>query len=276
MNFKINYNKVIQKRDLQKIFWRSIPLNHSWNYERMAHVGFAWAIMPLLKKLYPKKSDFAHALTRHMDLYNVTQYISTFPMGIAAAMEEENAANPDFDETSIDNVKTALMGPLSGIGDSFFWGTVRVIATGIGAPLALQGNVLGPVLFFLFFNIVQYLFRYYGTFLGYGLGSNIISEIEESGLMNKLTKYASIVGMIVVGAMTMDMVKIKFITKIGSAKTGGSSIQSLLDGIFPGISSLIIFGLTYWLLKKKLNPLWIMLIMLLVAIAGAYFKVLNK
>ena len=275
MNFKPQYNKKVRKNDLQKIFWRSIPLNHSWNYERMANVGFAWALMPLLKKLYPKKKDFSQALTRHLELYNVTQYISTFPMGIAAAMEEENSLNPDFDESSISNVKTALMGPLSGIGDSFFWGTVRVIATGISLPLALQGNVLGPILFFLIFNSVHYLFRYYGTFLGYGLGTNVISEVEQSGLMGKLTKYASIVGMIVVGAMTMDMVKVKFVSKIGNTKAGGSTVQSLLDGIFPGISVLIIFGLTYWLLKKKLNPLWIMLIILLVSIAGAYFKILG-
>lgn len=275
MSFRPEYKRKVKKTDLQKIFWRSIPLNHSWNYERMANVGFAWALMPLLKKLYPQKKDFSNAMKRHLELYNVTQYISTFPMGIAAAMEEENSLKSDFDESSISNVKTALMGPLSGIGDSFFWGTIRVIATGVSIQLALQGNILGPILFFLIFNTVHYLFRYYGTFLGYGLGTNVISEVEQSGLMSKLTKYASIVGMIVVGAMTMDMVKVNFVFKVGSTKTGGSTIQSLLNGIFPGIPVLLVFGLTYWLLKKKLNPLWIMLIMLLLSIAGAYFKLLG-
>ena len=130
-NIKPKYDKKINKSDLVKLFWRSIPYEHSWNYERMGNVGFAWAIMPILKKLYPQKDKFIHALKRNLELYNMTPYIVTLPLGISVAMEEANASNEDFDETSISAVKLALMGPLSGIGDSFFWGTLIVLATGI-------------------------------------------------------------------------------------------------------------------------------------------------
>lgn len=124
MNFdlKPKYDKKINKSDLNKVFWRSIPYEHSWNYERMGNVGFTWAMMPLLKKLYPKKEQFTQALKRNLELYNMTPYIVTLPLGISAAMEEANSINEDFDETSISAVKLALMGPLSGIGDSFFGG----------------------------------------------------------------------------------------------------------------------------------------------------------
>lgn len=179
MNSKFlpKYEKILVKKDLKKLFWRSIPYEHSWNYERLGNVGFTWAMLPILKKLYPDKKDFSEAMKRHLELYNVTPYIVTLPLGIAAAMEETNATVSNFDFKSISSVKLALMGPLAGIGDAFFWGTLRILATGIGTSLALKGNILGPILFFLVFNIPHYLMRYYGTFLGYGLGSKVISQV---------------------------------------------------------------------------------------------------
>lgn len=183
MSFSVHsdYNKKITKGDLKKVFWRSIPYEHSWNYERMGNVGYTYAMYPVLKKLYPDKDDLAQAMKRHLTLYNVTPYISTFPMGISVAMEEANVMEENFDTESIGAVKSALMGPLSGIGDAFFWGTLRVIATGIGCTLALKGNILGPLLFLLIFNVPHYFPRYFGTFLGYKLGSESITKIMASG-----------------------------------------------------------------------------------------------
>ena len=117
--FESSYDGLISRADLKKLFWRSIPYEHSWNYERMGHIGFMWALMPILRKLYPQDADFKAALKRHMELYNVTPYISTLPMSIAAAMEEVNANEDNFDTSAISNVKLALMGPLSGVGE--FW-----------------------------------------------------------------------------------------------------------------------------------------------------------
>jgi len=276
MNFNLypEFTKRLDKKDLIKIFWRSIPYEHSWNYERLGNVGFTFALLPVLQKLYPDKKDLPDAMKRHMELYNITPYIVTLPLGIAAAMEEANAESKEFDTTSIANVKLALMGPFSGLGDAFYWGTLRILATGIGTTLALQGNILGPILFFLAFNIPHYLIRYMCTFLGYRFGSDIISKIEESGLMNKIVQYASIMGMMVVGAMTMEMVHINFISEIGIGESI-STLQSLLDGIFPGAATFMLFGITYKLLKKKMNPLVIMLSLLVFGIIGAYFGFLG-
>jgi fructoselysine and glucoselysine-specific PTS system IID component len=272
MNFNIhsNYDKRITKKDLIKVFWRSIPLEHSWNYERMANVGFCFALYPILKKLYPEKKDLSQAMKRNLTLYNITPYISSFPLGITAALEETNAMDEEFNPETVGNVKTALMGPISGIGDSFFHGTLRAIATGIGCSLAIKGNLLGPLLFFLIFNIPHYTLRYIGTFLGYKLGSESIQKMIASGFMESVTEAASIVGMMVVGAMTMEMSGINFATTIG-VDAGATTMQSLLEGIVPGFPTMILFGFTYFLLKKKLNPLLIMLIILVIAIAGAFF-----
>lgn len=272
-NIHADYNGKITKKDLKKVFWRSIPMEHSWNYERMDNVGYAWALYPVLKKLYPDPKDLSKAMKRHLSLYNVTPYICTFPMAISVAMEEANSEQEEFDTESIGAVKAAMMGPLSGIGDAFFWGTLRVIATSIGCALAMKGNILGPILFMLIFNVPHYFLRYIGTFLGYKLGSESISKITASGLMGKVTEAASIVGMMVVGAMTMDMTAINLATQIGSGDEA-TTLQELLEGVIPGLPVLALFGLVYWMLKKKMPPLLIMLIMLVVSIIGAYFGIL--
>lgn len=276
MNFSIQpkYDKIIQKKDLQKLFWFSIPYETAWNFERMSNVGFCFGLLPILKKLYPKKEDLSAAMQRHLEVYNMTPYISTLPLSIAAAMEEANVMDQEFDTSSISAVKLAMMGPLSGIGDAFFWGTLRIVATAVGTSLALKGSILGPILFFLVFNVPHFAIRYILTFVGYGLGSNVISKLRSSGILDKIMQYASIMGMIVVGAMTMDMTKINFISKIGLGKDA-PTLQTLIDGVAPGLGTLFIFYILYRMLKKKMNPLLIMLIILVMSLILAYFKILG-
>lgn len=143
------------------------------------------------------------------------------------------------------------MGPLAGIGDSIFWGVLRVIAAGIAVGLGMSGNILAPVVFLLLFNVPSILIRYYGTFLGYRLGSEYIQKMYESGLMSILTKCASIVGLVMVGGMTAGMVT--FQSKFELMMEGSSilNLQSMLDQIFVGIVPLGLTLLCYYLLKKK-------------------------
>lgn len=266
-------NKVT-KKDLRKVFWRSIPMEHAWNYERMMNVGYCYAMIPILKKLYPKKEDYCEAMTRHLEFYNTTPYIITLPLGISTAMEEKRAENPGiFDTTSITTVKAALMGPLAGIGDSFFWGTLRIIATGIGTSLALQGNILGPILFLLVYNVPALLIRYFLTFIGYRLGTDVITKVNESGVMQLVTKGAAIMGLMVTGAMAAEMVYVSVSIAFGSGETA-TTVQEILDQIMPGLLPLLTTGGVYWLLKKKLSPIQIMVVLFVIGIAGAYFGVL--
>lgn len=261
-------NGKITDKDLRKVFWRSFTLEGSWNYERMAHLGYAYSMIPVLKKLYTKKEDLSRALQRHLEFMNITPHIVTLLLGISTAMEEQNVNDENFDESSISSVKTGLMGPIAGIGDSFFWGTLKIIAAGVGVSLAAQGNLLGPILFFLIFNIPHWILRYVCMFGGYKLGTGLLSKVEESGLMGKVTYVASILGLMVIGAMTASMVTFNIPFVVGSGKTA-VTVQSILDGIMPALLPLGLTGLIYYLLGKAVKPTYIIFGLIVLGIGMA-------
>ncbi|WP_230080809.1 PTS system mannose/fructose/sorbose family transporter subunit IID [Aerococcus sanguinicola] len=267
-------SNILTKKDMMRVFWRSFTIEWSWNYERQMNLGYTYSLLPVLQKIYPQKDKFSQAIKRHMEFFNITPWISTFPMGITIAMEETNARDDQFDPSTINNIKIALMGPLSGIGDSLFWGTLRVIATGIGTSLAMKGNVLGPILFLLIFNIPAIAVRYYGLFLGYNLGADFIGNVQKSGLMERLTYGASVIGLAVVGAMTATMVTVNMPFTIGSGDDE-LTISGLADSVIPGILPLAFTGFIYYLVKKGVKSYWILLLIAVIGIFGAYTGILG-
>ena len=140
---------VLSKKDRMKVCWRHQFLQGSWNYERMQNGGWCYSIIPAIKKLYTNKEDQISALKRHMEFYNTHPYVSSPVMGVTLAMEEERANGAPIDDVAIQGVKVGMMGPLAGVGDPVFWFTVRPIVGALGASMAIQGNILGPILFFV-------------------------------------------------------------------------------------------------------------------------------
>ncbi|MGL5313347.1 MAG: PTS system mannose/fructose/sorbose family transporter subunit IID [Peptostreptococcaceae bacterium] len=266
-------NDTITKKDLMKVFWRSFTMEWSWNYERQANMSYAYSMMPIIKKLYKTDEQRAEALKRHLEFFNTTPHISTLILGISTAMEESNSKSENFDTSSINNVKVGLMGPLAGIGDSFFWGTLRVIATGIGTSLALQGNILGPILFLLVFNVPHILVRYLGIIWGYKLGAGVLDKIQKSGLMESLTYGAAILGLMVIGGMTAEMVAVNIPLTIGSGEEV-MTVSDILNGIVPGIMSLGFTGFIYYLLSKNFKTTTILIIIAAIGIIGAFLGIL--
>lgn len=150
------------------------------------------------------------------------------------------------------------MGPLSGIGDSFFWGTFRVIAAGIGISFAQQGNILGMILYFTLYTAIHFIFKWLATKYGYVLGTKFIDDTEDNHMIDKLSHGASILGLTVIGAMIGTMVTLNTSLKftVGGAET---SLQSIFDQIFPGLLPLGITFLCVWLYSKGHKTITIIL-----------------
>ena len=289
----------LSKADRQKVWWRSTFLQGSWNDERMQNLGWAYSLIPAIKKLYTKKEDQAAALERHLEFFNTHPYVAAPIIGVTLALEEEKANGAAIDDAAIQGVKIGMMGPLAGIGDPVFWFTVRPILGALGASLALTGNIIGPLIFFLAWNAIRMAFLWYTQELGYKAGSEITKDMS-GGILQDITKGASILGMFILAVLVERWVSIKFVFNVSSVKlddkayihwdklsSGYKGIQEAfaqvgqglsqtpekvttfqqnLDSLIPGLMGLLLTFACMWLLKKKVSPITIIIALFVVGV----------
>ena len=291
----------LSKKDRLAVAWRSTVIQGSWNYERMQNGGWAFSMIPAIKKLYKTKEERSAALKRHLEFFNTHPYIASPILGVTLALEEERANGAPVDDVAIQGVKVGMMGPLAGVGDPVFWFTVRPMLGALGASLAMGGNILGPIIFFLGWNIIRWAFMWYTQEFGYKAGSKITDDLS-GGLLQDVTKGASILGMFVLAALVQRWVSIKFLPVVSTVKldkgayiewdklpSGGEGIKSAfeqvnnglalspekvttlqdnLDQLIPGLAALGLTLLCMWLLKKKVSPIVIILGLFVVGVVG--------
>ena len=207
----------LSKKDRISVWWRSTFIQGSWNYERMQNGGWAYTMIPAIKRLYKTKEDRAAALKRHLEFFNTHPYVASPIIGVTLALEEERANGAPVDDTAIQGVKVGMMGPLAGIGDPVFWFTVRPILGALGASLALTGNILGPIIFFVLWNLIRMGFTWYTQEFGYKAGSKITDDLS-GGILQDITKGASILGMFILGALVNRWVSVQFAPVVSAVK----------------------------------------------------------
>ncbi|NVY96082.1 PTS system mannose/fructose/sorbose family transporter subunit IID [Lactobacillus sp. DCY120] len=266
--------KKITKGDLNKVFWRMQFLNITNNYQSMQAIGFLISFVPVLKRLYqdrPQEQRVA-AMKRHLQFFNSHVNADALILGITAAVEETTS---EADKETVTAIKTGLMGPLAGIGDSILKFTWLPICGSIGASLAFSGSVLGPIVMFLLYNVVNIATKYYGIQWGYSAGVEMITG-SGSNILQRLSNMANVVGLMVIGALVASVVKIKVIAQITAGKNT-IKFQDMFDKVMPGLFSILITVVVYLILKKtqgKHAPLLILGIMFL-SIALTYMGVLG-
>ncbi|MFV0552757.1 MAG: PTS system mannose/fructose/sorbose family transporter subunit IID [Anaerorhabdus sp.] len=252
----------LDKKTLNKMVWRSLFLQMSFNFERMQAAGWLYGILPGLEKIHTDKEDLALSMGHNLDFFNTHPFLVTFVMGIVLSLEQQKA-----DVTTIRAVRVAAMGPLGGIGDAIFWLTLVPIAAGIGANLSLEGNILGPILFLVLFNAVQFGVRYGLMYWSYDLGSKAIEALTKNA--KEFTHAASLLGIFVVGALISNMGG----TTIALTIPNGDApivLQTVLDSIFPKLIPLALTMLMYWLIaKKNFTVIKCILLLLVLGILGA-------
>lgn len=184
----------------------------------MQNGGWCYAMIPAIKKLYPKKEDQIAALKRHLEFYNTHPYVSAPVIGVTLAMEEERANGAPIEDQAIQGVKVGMMGPLAGVGDPVFWFTVRPILGALGASLALGGSIVGPLLFFIAWNVIRLAFLWYSQEFGYKVGTDISKDLS-GGLLGRVTEGASILGMFIIGALVQRWVSISFAPVVSTSRS---------------------------------------------------------
>ena len=297
----------LSQKDRMAVAIRHQYLQGSWNYERMQNGGWAFSMIPAIKKLYPKKEDQIAALKRHLEFYNTHPYVSAPVIGVTLALEEGRANGEPIDDVAIQGVKVGMMGPLAGVGDPVFWFTVRPILGALGASLALGGSILGPILFFVLWNVIRLAFLWYTQEFGYKAGASISSDLS-GGMLGKVTEGASILGMFIIGALVERWVSISFTPIVSNipqqvgayidwssipagadgihkalslyAQLGPTGLEQMkvttlqqnLDSLIPGLAAVGLTLLCCYLLKKKVSPIVIILALFAVGVIGRFFN----
>ena len=265
--------KKLNKKDLINIFIRSNFLLGSFNFERMQAIGFCVSLLPALRKVYKDdKPAMAAAMKRHLEFFNTQPFLATPIMGITAAMEEKKANGADISDQTISGVKVGLMGPLAGVGDPIFWGTLHPVLAALGAGIALTGSIMGPLIFFLVFNAIRLATNWYGVMYGYSKGTELVDEMG-GNKMRFLTEGSSVLGLLVMGALVakwttvnMPLVLSSYTNSAGEQVT--TTVQTILDSLMPGIVPLLMTFACMWLLRKNVNPLIIILGLFALGIVG--------
>lgn len=273
----------LRKSDLVKNWLLGYSSETCYNYERLQALGNANAFIPIIKRLY-KEDQYAEEISKYMNFFNTEpSYMGTVIHGITAAMEEKRANDGDITADEILSVRSALMGPLAGIGDVVSQSIVYPILAGVCIQLALAGNYAGPILFEIIYKVIMLTLGYNMYMMGYRKGKSAIITFLKTGLLNRILELVSIVGLMVIGSMAVSNISFNF-SLIGWEVTNeiGSVAFNLqntvFDALLPGMVPLALVLGVWGLLKKRVKPTAIIFLIFvlafatigLAAICGAY------
>lgn len=282
----------LDNKTLNRMAWRSMQLQACFNYERMQSAGWLWAILPGLQKIHTNKDDLATSMTHNMDFLNTHPFIVTFVMGIVLSMEQQK-----MDIQTIRSVRISTAAPLGGIGDALFWMSLVPIVAGMTAQMAIDGSIIGPILYFVFIFGVEMALRYGLLYWSYNMGTKAITAMTKYA--KEFTHAASVLGVFIVGALIANY---GGGTKLGISVPNGETaaeveklvvdgkevvtetvtemqpvfinIQDYFDKVLPCLIPLLLTLLCFFLIRKKgWTPVKCIGLMLVIGIVGAVFGI---
>ena len=253
----------LDKKTLNKMVWLSCFLQASFNYERMQACGWLWGMLPGLQKIHTNKEDLKASMAHNLDFLNTHPFLVTFVMGIVLSLEQNKA-----DTATIRSVRISAAGPLGGLGVALFWLTLVPITAGLTANMAMEGQIIGAVLFLIIFNAVQFAVRFGLMYWSYGLGTKAVTLLTSSA--KEFTRAASILGIFVVGGLIANYGGTSLRIVVGDPAI---NIQGLLDGVLPKLIPLLITLGIYVLIKKGWTPVKCIILILVVGILGCAFGI---
>ncbi len=267
---------VLTKRDITKawfIYWLGAEVSNS--YERLQSLIFCASMTPIIKKLYPQKEEQVEALKRHLNFFNSEQTFGAVIQGVAIAMEEQKTRGEPIADSSITGIKTGLMGPLAGIGDSVVWAAIMPLLIAIFIPFAANGSAMGGIMPVVLYTAITLAISYGLAHKGYTLGRESIIGLLQGGKIKELIYGANVLGLIMMGALSASYVKITTPLKISALQGSEVVVQQILDSIAPGLLPLAaVFSIYFYLVKKGPRYTTILLSVVVLSVACSLLGIL--
>jgi PTS system mannose-specific IID component len=263
-------DKKLTRRDLLIFYLRWWNWNQQcYNYERLQALGLTFSLIPIIKKLYDSTQDRIAALKRHLVFFNTEPFHAGIVIhGMVAALEEQKAAGADVSDDDINSLKIGLMGPLAGIGDSWFQGLVFPILLSLGSSMAIEGNFAGPFIWIVLFLAQAFLIGWPVFMMGYNQGKAAVSTILGSDRFKKAMEAMAVLGLMVVGAMGAQRVGLALNIQFAIGQSP-INIQAILDGLVPSLVPLLVILGVYQMIRRKVSPLIVVIILFALGILGS-------
>lgn len=260
----------VTKKDIDRIYFRWITRAQScWNYESMQGLGYCATMLPFLKEKY-QGEELKEMVKLHMNFFNTNVITGGFVLGADIAIEDEIGYES---KEMIPAIKTGLMGPMAGVGDTFFTVTINTVLGSVATYMALDGNPIGIILW-LIGSFIKLSFSRWFTHLAFKEGRKVVSQI--SGTLKKITDASTLLGMMVIGAMIPTVVKIKTVLEPVIGENKINIQEQIFDAIMPSMLPALAVLLVYWLLGRKgMNSTRVIFIVIILSIILNYFKILG-
>ena len=243
--------RILTKKDVTKswwLWWLSVEVSNS--FERLQALACCISMIPILRKLYKNEDDFRAGLKRHLQFFNTESTWGAITLGVAVAMEEQKAMGKQIPDEAINSVKTGLMGPFAGIGDTINWATFLPILLGFFIPVAESGNwIAGIAPLFIFAGVT--CFVGYNTYhFGYNLGAKSATKLLNSGWLNKMITAAGVLGMFMMGGLAAGFVSVSTPLVIDTGSAVFNLQTDVFDSIVPGLLPFLTVAGVYVMLDK--------------------------
>ena len=275
----------LTRRDLVNswVLWTFFA-HANYNYERLQGTGFAHAMTPIIRRLYTTEDEIRAALKRHLVFFNTEPNFGNVVHGTVIAMEEQRANGAAIDDDAINSVKSGLMGPMAGIGDTLSQSTITPILLALGIGIAggtasgtavptlsgATGNPLGAIIYMVLVSVVIVAIGYTAWMQGYARGRSFVTEILRSGTIDRVLIGAGVLGNMVLGALAANFVVVNLAPTVTIAGAQLNLQAAIIDPLFPGALALGLVVMTWYLLRRRVSPLALLAIYLVVSILAAY------
>ena len=269
--------KKISKKTLNKSFnlwfWGALTC---FSQEHMQTFGYLSSMLPIIKELYPDKKEQQEKIHAYTAFFNTNPMLGSVIIGTSASMEEARANGKGIDGETINDMRAGLMGPIAGIGDSLIDGTLIPILLGLALGMSQNGSPVGAIFYIIVWDLIAYFGQRFLYFRGYKLGDKAVSILV--GKQGKAIRHAiSIIGGMVVGGVLASWVNVT--TSLQLKDSTGKvflNLQKQLDSIYPGLLTVIVTLLCWWLMaKKQVSAIWTMIILIGVALVGVLVGFFN-
>lgn len=249
--------------------WSFIGSNNI-NYGTLQGTGYAWAVAKTLRKIYPNDDDYVEAMKVEYEYFNITPYMGPLVIGSDIAMQEQQGTDS---LEAVRSLKTSLMGPISGIGDSLLWVLYPTIMGSISGYMALDGNPLGAIAWIIL-NLALVWMRLKLFDIGYTSGIRLITDRADE--LNAITEAASVMGLTVVGSLIATVVKVFTPLEFTFGDVTLGVQAEVFDQIMPALLSVILVAVVYWLMEKKnWGFLKVIITLIVFSLIGSYFGILG-